>query len=134
MPVGYSPEHLFAKPFTKFHYPFLVAGWAEMAALAGKPQQKFVTAGFTFDPCKPIVEDAAIQEAMNHLFHIGTKKAVPGCEPVVIDLLQRLKVILNTLIILRLLRLAGPVGRGYVGQFPSPRKRFKGNPTRNTVN
>jgi len=48
--------------------------------------------------------------------------------------LHRLKVTLNTLIILRLLRLAGPVGRGYVGQFPSPRKRFKGNPTRNTVN
>jgi len=100
MPVGYSPEQLFAKPFTKFHYPFLVAGWAEMAALAGKSQRIFVTAASTFDPCKNIVQDAAVQKSVDDLFDIGTEKAVPGCEPVVIDLLQRLKVILNTLIIL----------------------------------
>ena len=79
-----------------------------------------MTAVFTFDPCKAIMEDAAVQEAINHLPDIGAKKAVFCCEPIVIDLLQRLKVILNTLIILRLLRLAGPVDRGYVGQFPSP--------------
>ena len=53
--------------------------------------------------------------------------------PISLDLLQHLKVILNALIVLRLLRLAGPVDRGCVGQFPSPGKRLKTNPTRNTV-
>ena len=105
-----------------------------MAALAGKSQQIFVTAVSTFDPCKAIMEDASVQETVNHLFHIGPEKAVPGCEPIVIGLLQRLKVILNTLIVLRLLWLSGPVDRGYAGQFPSPGKRLRANPTRNTVN
>jgi hypothetical protein len=35
---------------------------------------------------------------------------------------------------LRLLWLSGPIDRGCVGQFPSPGKRLKTNPTRNTVN
>ena len=79
------------------------------------------------------MEDAAVQETVDHLFHIGPKKPVSGGEPLVIDLLQRLKVILNALIVLRLLRLSGPVDRGCVGQFPSPGKKLKTNPTRHTV-
>ena len=63
-----------------------------MAALAGKSQQIFVTAVCTFDPCKAVMEDASVQETVDDLFHIGPEKAVPGCEPIVIDLLQRLKV------------------------------------------
>jgi len=88
----------------------------------------------TFDSCKPIMEDAAIEKAVNHLSYIGTEKPVAGCESLIIDLLQSLKVIFNTLIILGLMRLAGPVDRGCTGQFPTPCKRLKTNPTRNTVN
>jgi hypothetical protein len=48
------------------------------------------------------MEDAAVQETVDDLFDIGTKKAVPGCESLIpADAgLQGLKIILNTLIIL----------------------------------
>jgi hypothetical protein len=54
----------------------------------------------TFDPCKAIVQDAAIKIAINNLFHIGPKKAILLGKALIIDLLQCLKMILNTLIIL----------------------------------
>ena len=60
-----------------------------------------MAAAFTFDPCKAVMEDAAVQKTIDDLFDVWPEKAVFGCKPVVIDLLQRLKVILNTLIILR---------------------------------
>jgi hypothetical protein len=46
------------------------------------------------------MEDAAVQETVNYLFDIGPEKAVFRCEPITIHLLQRLNVILNTLIML----------------------------------
>jgi hypothetical protein len=135
MAVGYGLEDFPAKPFPEFHHPLLMARWAEMAPLARKCQQKFMAAVFTFDPCKAVMEDAAVQKAINHLFHIGPEKPVSGCKPLVPAAagLQGLKVILNALIVLRLLWSARPVNRGCAGQFPSPGKRFKTNPTRNTV-
>jgi hypothetical protein len=92
-----------------------------------------VTAVFTFHYGEAVMQDAAVQETVDHLFHIGPEKPVPGGEPFVIDLFQRLKVVLNALIVWRLLRLSGPVTRGRVGQFQSPGKGLKTNPTRNTV-
>lgn len=74
-----------------------------------------MAAAFTFDPCKAVMEDAAVQKTIDDLFDVWPEKAVFGCKPVVIDLLQRLKVILNTLIILRGLRLSGLINRGYIG-------------------
>ena len=133
MPVRYGLEDLLTQPFAKFHHALLMTAGAKMPALTRKPQQIFVTAFFTFHPREAVMEDAAVQETVDHLFHIRPEKPVPGGEPFVIDLLQHLKVILNALIVLRLLRLAGPVDRGCVGQFPSPGKRLKTNPTRNTV-
>lgn len=88
----------------------------------------------TFDSCKPIMENAAIEKAVNHLPYIGTEKPVAGCESLIIELLQSLKVIFNTLIILVIMRLTGLVNRGCTGQFPTPCKRLKTNPTRNTIN
>jgi len=93
-----------------------VAGWAEMAALARKCQQKFMAAAFTFDPCKAVMEDAAVQKTIDDLFDVWPEKPVPGCEPFIIDLLQRLKIVLNTLIVLRGLRFSGLINRGYIGQ------------------
>ena len=129
MPVGYSPEHLFAKPNSTTRF-----WWQEGQKWRRLQENPSKYSFSTFDPCKAIMEDASVQETVNHLFHIGPEKAVPGGEPIVIGLLQRLKVILNTLIVLRLLWLSGPVDRGYAGQFPSPGKRLRANPTRNTVN
>jgi hypothetical protein len=134
MAVGYGLEDFLTQPFAKFHHALLMTGGAEVPALTRKSQQIFVTAGFTFHPREAVMEDAAVQKTINHLFHIGPEKPVPGGEPLVIDLLQRLKVVLNALIILRLLWLSGPIDRGCVGQFPSPGNRLKINPTRNTVN
>ncbi len=54
----------------------------------------------TPDTCKAIVQDAAIKIAINNLFHIGPKKAILLGKALIIDLLQCLKMILNTLIIL----------------------------------
>ena len=49
---------------------------------------------------KAVMEDAAIKIAINDLSHIGPKKAILLGKALIIDLLQRLKVIFNTMIIL----------------------------------
>jgi hypothetical protein len=101
-----------------------MAGWAKMAALTRESQQIFVTAVFTFHPREAVLEDAAVQETVNHLPYIGPEKSVTGCEPLIIDLLQCLEVILNALIVLRLLWPPRTVDRGCAGQFSSPQKRL----------
>ena len=69
----------------------------------------------TPDTCKAVVENATVQVPINDLFHVGPKKTVFGCKAFVIDLLQRLKTILNTPIILGILGFSRLVNRGYVG-------------------
>jgi len=49
MPVGRLLEHIHAEPLPEFHDALLMAGRAEVAALAGKSQQVFVAAVFAFD-------------------------------------------------------------------------------------
>jgi hypothetical protein len=61
------------------------------------------------------VKDAAIKITINDLSHIGPEKGILLGKTLIIDLLQRFKMILNALIILRILRLAGPVGRRNAG-------------------
>ncbi len=46
------------------------------------------------------MENAAIEIAINDLSHVGPKKAILLGKALIIDVLQRLEVILNTLIIL----------------------------------
>jgi len=58
----------------------------------------------TPDPCKTIIKDAAIEVAGYNVFHIGPKKARLLCKPIIMNLFQSLKMILNTLIILGCLR------------------------------
>lgn len=67
---------------------------------------------FAYDPREAVMEDAAVQKTVNDLFDIRTQKAVPCCESLVIDLIERLKIILNTLIILGRLSPSGLVDRG----------------------
>ena len=69
----------------------------------------------TFDPCKTVVQDSAIQIAVNHLLHIRPEKHVLFRKTVIVDLLKSLKMILNTLIILRYLWLSRAIYRRDVG-------------------
>jgi len=67
----------------------------------------------TSDPGKAIVQDAAIEIAVNDLSHIRAKEAILIGKALIIDLLQRFEMVLNTLIILGVLWFAGLVyGRG----------------------
>jgi hypothetical protein len=56
------------------------------------------------------VEDAAIQIAVDHLFHIGTEETVLGGKALVIDLLKFLKMILNAMVILGVPRFPRAIG------------------------
>jgi hypothetical protein len=46
------------------------------------------------------MNDAAIEVAVNNLSHIGPEKAILLGKALIIDLFQRFKIILNTLVIL----------------------------------
>jgi hypothetical protein len=69
----------------------------------------------TFHPRKAIVQDTAVEIAVDHMPHRRTEKTVLFDKTVVIDLLQFFKMILNTLIILGLLRFSGLVNGGCSG-------------------
>ena len=69
----------------------------------------------TFHPCKAIVQDAAIKIAIDNLSHIGPEKAILLGKTLVIDLLKRLEMVFNTLIILRFLWLSRAIYRRDVG-------------------
>jgi hypothetical protein len=69
MPVGRLLEHIHAEPLPEFHDALLMAGRAEVAALAGKSQQVFVAAVFTFDAGKTIVQIAAIEISNARIKH-----------------------------------------------------------------
>ena len=51
-----------------------------MAAFARKCEQEFVTAFFTFHPCKAIVQNTAVQIAVDNLFDVGSEITVFLCE------------------------------------------------------
>ena len=83
-----------------------------MPALTRKCQQIFMAAFGKFHPGEAIVQNATVKEAVDHLLHIRAEKAILICKTVVIDLLKRLEMVFNTLIILRLLWPSRPVDRG----------------------
>jgi len=60
--VGYGLEDFLTQPFAKFHHALLMTRGAEVPALTRKPQQIFVTAGFTFHPREAVMENAAVQK------------------------------------------------------------------------
>jgi len=68
-----------------------------------------VTAISAPDPGKPVFQNPAIQIPINHLFDIGTKKAVSSLKPLFINLFKRFEVVLHAPIIRRVLRLPLPV-------------------------
>ena len=70
-----------------------------------------------FHPGKAVVEDAAVEVPVNHLFHIGSEKAILLGKAIVIDPLQFFKMVLYTLIILGVLWFAGLVNGRCGGHF-----------------
>ncbi len=72
----------------------------------------------TFDPCEAVMQDAAVQVAVNDLFDVGPEKTVFLCELIVIDLFQFFKIVLDTLVVLGFLGLSGLVNGGYAGHLP----------------
>jgi hypothetical protein len=77
-----------------------MAGGAEVQAFAREGQEILVATIFAFNAGETIVEDAAIQIAVDHLFHISAEETVLGGKALVIDLLKFLKMILNASVIL----------------------------------
>ena len=57
------------------------------------------------------MQDTAIKVAINHLPHIGSEKAILLSKTLFIDLLKRLEMVFNALVILRILRLARTINR-----------------------
>jgi hypothetical protein len=76
MPVRNLFEDIHAQPLPEFHHPFLMARGAKVATLAGKCQQVFMAAVFTFHTCKAVVQVAAIEKAINNLLDIWPPEAV----------------------------------------------------------
>ncbi len=104
MPVRECLEDLLTEPLPEFYHSFLMAGGAEVPAFAREGQEILVATIFAFNAGETIVEDAAIKIAVDHLFHISTEETVLGGKALVIDLLKFLKMILNALVILGILR------------------------------
>jgi hypothetical protein len=62
--------------FPEFHNALLMAGGAEMAALARKCQQIFMAAVLAFDAGEAVVQIAAIGIPVDHLLNIRSPEAV----------------------------------------------------------
>jgi hypothetical protein len=99
MPVQDSLDDLLTRPLPEFHYSLLVTGGAGMAALARKCQEVFMAAVLTLHAGEPVMEDAAIKIAVDHLPHISTQEAALGGEALLIDPLEFLEVIFNASVI-----------------------------------
>jgi hypothetical protein len=76
-----------------------------------------MTAVSASDTSKSIMQDAAIEIAVNHLLNMMAKKAVMLLKALLIDLLKYFKMVFDTLIMLRLLRPPRPVDRSWHGLF-----------------
>ena len=107
--VGDGLEDFFTEPFAKFHDTLLMAGGAEVPAFAREGQEILVATVFAFNAGETIVEDAAIEVTANDHFDIRAKKTISFGKTVVVNLFKSLKMILNALVILGILRFARAV-------------------------
>ena len=72
MPVRNLLEDIHAEPFPEFNHALLMAGGAEMAALARKCQQIFMAAIIAFHAGKPVAQITAVEITIDHLLDIGS--------------------------------------------------------------
>ena len=76
MTVGHLFEDIHAKPLPEFHHALLMAGWAEMAALAREGQQIFMAAVFAFHTSETVLQIAAIQIPKYNIRDIRPPKSI----------------------------------------------------------
>lgn len=89
--VRHMFEYFLAQPFPELDDAFLMAGWAEMPALAGKRQQIFMPAIAAPHPGKSQVQVPAVQIPANHVPDIGPEKSVLTLKTVIPHHFQILK-------------------------------------------
>ena len=106
MSMRHLLEDIDAEPLPEFHHTLLMAGRAEMTALAREGKQVFMPAVFAFDAGKTVAQIAAIEIAVDYLFDIWPPEAILPCETVVVFLHKGFKIILYAVVIIRILRLA----------------------------
>ena len=63
----------------------------------------------TSDAGKPAVQIAAVKIAVDDTLHKWAEESVLTAEALIIDVLERFKVVFNTLIVLRCVRAARPI-------------------------
>jgi len=74
--MGHMFQYLLAQPFPELNHPLLMAGRAEMLALARKRQEIFMPAIRAPHPGKPQVQIPAVQISVNHIPDIGSEKSI----------------------------------------------------------
>jgi hypothetical protein len=121
--MGDLLEDIHAQPFPEFHHALLMAGWAEMTALAGKSQQMFMAAVLAFDAGKAVMRVAAIKITIDHLFDIGPPESVLPGEMIVIDPDKGLEIILDAAVIIRPMRVSWAINSDGKRHDLSPSRR-----------
>jgi hypothetical protein len=105
MPVGNLFENIHAQPLPEFHHTLLMAGGAEVTALAGKGQEIFMAAVLAFHTGKAVVQVTAIEITIDHLLDIGPPEAVLPGEMIIIDPDKGLEIVLHASVIIGRLRI-----------------------------
>jgi hypothetical protein len=113
MPVVYLFEDVHADPLPKCHHTFLMAGRTKMPSFTRKCPQVFMPAIFAFHTGKTVLQIAAIQITVDHLFYIRPPETILLVELFIIALHKSFKIILYTMVIIRILQVAGPVNGGW---------------------
>ena len=97
MPVMNIFEDIQTNPFSEFHHALLMAGRTKVPPFARKGQKVFM---------------AAIQIPINNLMKIRPPESILPREMFIIDMDKSFKIILYTAVIIRILRVSGPVFAG----------------------
>ncbi len=96
--VGYGFNDLLEKPLAEFDHTLLVAGWAEVPALAREGQEVLVAAGIASDPGEAVLEDAAVEKPVDDVSYIRAEESVLAGKAFIVDLFQGLEVVFHALI------------------------------------
>ena len=113
-------EDIHAEPFPEFHHALLMAGGAEMAALARKCQQIFMAAIIAFHAGKPVAQITAVEITIDHLLDIGPPESVLPGEILVIYPDKGFNIILYAAVVIRRLRISWTINGGKKGRDISP--------------
>ena len=97
MAIRHMFQYLLAQPFPEHNHPLLMAGRAEMPALARKRQEIFMPAIATSYPGKTQMQIPAVQISVNHVPDIGPEKSILILVSIIPNHFQFFKMILHAL-------------------------------------